>query len=397
MAKRVFLHVGTPNAATGSLQAVLWHNAEALRRDGLLLPARLSAHYAAAKSVTTRSGQTSEADADGEQAWLRLARQSRRWERDALISHDLFAAATREQARAAKRRLGKKAEVHLIVTARALSRQLPDAWREQVAGGMSLPFPVFLNRVRDREARGEWFWDVHDVVDILDRWGHRARPSHVHVVTVPPGAAEPGLVWSRFASVLGVDPHAYDLDVPRDDGELGVVETELLRRVHAMRDGRFTDAQRHYWTRRILARDLLGRRGGTSIRLPDSVRPWLGERSVEIVSTIRKRDYDVVGDLDELAWADPPPDARVVDSVTPEELADVTAWTISRLQEELVERQPSSPPPPVGPDDGVPGILELLEHIRAADTGETPRAPILRKLSAADRLRKTITSALRRR
>ena len=83
--------------------------------------------------------------------------------------------------------------------------------------------------------------------------------------------------------------------------------------------------------------------------------------------------------------------------MTPEEIADATAWTIARLQEELVQRQPAHAPPPVGPDDGVPGILELLEHIRAADTGETPRAPLLRKLSPVDRLRKTITSALRRR
>jgi hypothetical protein len=218
----------------------------------------------------------------------------------------------------------------------------------------------------------------------------------VHIVTVPIGSTDPDLLWSRYSSVLGIDPTAYDATVPRKNVSLGVVETELLRRVHAVRDGRFTDAQRHYWTRRILAGELLGQRRGEPILLPDEVRPWLEDRSQQIVAAIRERGYDVVGDLDELAWGDSPPTARGTESVTPAEIADAAAWTISRLQEQLVERQPASPPPPVGPDDGVPGILDLLEHIRAADTGEMPRAPILRKLSAADRLRKTITAALRR-
>jgi hypothetical protein len=396
MAKRVFLHVGTPKSGTTYLQAVLWQNADALKRDGLLLPAKFSLHYAAAKGVTTRTSLKRELEVDVDRAWGRLARLSKRWEHDALISHELLAPATRDQARAAKRRLGD-AEVHLIVTVRALHRQLPASWQEQVKSGMSLPFPLFLNRVRDREARGEWFWDVQDAIDILDRWGARAGPSQVHVVTVPIGSPDPNLLWSRFSSVLGIDPAAYDSQVPRKNVSLGVVESELLRRVHAVRDGRFTDAQRHYWTRRILAGELLGQRRGAPILLPDDVRPWLEERSTEIGAAIRERGYHVVGDLDELAWGDPPADARAVASVTPEEIAEATSWTISRLQEQLVERQPANPPPPIGPDDGVPGILELLEHIRAADTGEMPRAPILRKLSAVDRLRKTITAALRRR
>jgi hypothetical protein len=396
MAKRVFLHLGTANAGTAYLQSTLWHNADALRRDGLLLPGRLGVHYAAAKGVTMRPGSKRDADGAGEQAWLRLARQSRRWEHDTLIGHELLALATREQARAAKRRLGKDAEVHLIVSVRALNVQLPIAWREQVQSGVPLPFPGFVNRVRDREARGEWFWGAHDVVGIVDRWGPRARASQVHIITVPPGRVDPAVLWPRLAKVLDVDPAAYDAPTPDPDDQLGIVETELLRRVHAVRDGRFTDAARHSWTRRILARELLGRPGGAAIAVPGDARPWLDERWAEMASAIRDRGFDVVGELDELAWTDPAPGARTLDSVTTQELAETTAWVISRLQEELVERQPSHPPPPVGPNDGVPGILELLEHIRAADTGETPRAPILRKLSAADRLRKTITSALRR-
>ena len=129
------------------------------------------------------------------------------------------AAGPAEQARAARRRLGKDTEVHLIVTVRALHRQLPASWQEQVKGGMSLPFRLFLNRVRDREGRGEWFWDVQDAIDILDRWGPRARPSQVHIVTVPIGSSDPDLLWARFSSVLSLrdfqkEMHAITFDQP---------------------------------------------------------------------------------------------------------------------------------------------------------------------------------------
>jgi hypothetical protein len=395
MAKRVFLHVGTPGSGTAHLQAVLWQNAEPLRRDGLLLPGRASAHAAAAKAVTTRSSHKRELDVDVQRAWLRLARLARQWDDDVLIAHELLAPATRDQARVAKRRLGKT-ETHLIVTAGALDRQLPASWQEQVKGGMALPFELFIDRVRDREARGEWFWDVQDVVEILDRWGHEIEPSRVHVITLPTRSSERGLLWSRYASVLGLDPAAYDSEAAPKHAPLGVVETELLRRVHAVRDGRFTDPQRHLWTRRILAGEVLSQRRGAPIAVPDTVCPWLEARTESIVDTIRERGYDVVGDAAELTCSDPAQGARAVSSVTQDELDDATRWTIGRLQEALVERQPTHPPPAVGPDDGVAGILDLLEHIRAADTGETPRAPILRKVSAGDRLRKTITAALRR-
>jgi hypothetical protein len=396
MAKRVFLHVGTPNSGTTYVQAVLWQNADALKRDGLLLPGRLALHYAAAKGVTTRTAPRHEVDVDVQRGWQRLARLSREWGDDALIGHELLAPASREQARAAKRKLGQT-EVHLVLTVRALHRQLPASWQEQVKGGMALPFETFIDRVRDREARGEWFWEVQDTADIIARWAPRGQASRAHVVTVPVDSSDAALLWSRFAGVLGLDPAAYDSEAPSTGRPLGVVETELLRRVHAVRDGRFTDPQRHLWTRRILAGDVLAQRASAPIRLPDSVRPWLDARTDEIVETIRKRGYDVAGDLSELAWTDPPPDARAVSSVTEDEIDETSRWAIARLQEALVERQPAHAPPAVGPDDGVAGILELLEHIRATDTGETPRPPILRKISAVDRLRKTITAALRRR
>ncbi len=372
MAKRVFLHVGTPKSGTTYLQAVLWHNAGRLKADGLLLPGRFQTHYAAAKGVTNRSGQLRDTRVAADEAWPRLVRQLNRWDGDALISHELLAPATRDQAVAAKAAIAG-AEIHLVLTARALHQQVPASWQEQVKGGFPTPYDVFLDHVRNEEERGAWFWEVQDLPDIARRWGDGIDPDRVHVVTVPSDRSDPTLLWRRYASVLDLDPFAYDTEVPIKNVSLGPVESELLRRVHAVRDERFTDAERHQWTRKLLATEILGQRAKERIGVPEQSREWLSTRNSAMVQAVRDNGFDVVGDLSDLARRPASERARPVGSVTDAELQEASAWTISRLKEELVSRLPSAETPPVRSDGGVEGILELVEHIRAADTGADPR------------------------
>ncbi|MBA2559025.1 MAG: hypothetical protein H0V07_03910 [Propionibacteriales bacterium] len=391
MARRVFLHVGTPKSGTTYLQAVLWQNAARLKADGLLLPGRFQTHYAAAKGVTSRLGQRRETRVGVDEAWPRLVAQVNRWRDDALISHELLAPAYREQALTAKAAI-VGAELHLVLTARALHRQLPASWQEQVKGGLSTPYDVFLTQVRDEKAKGAWFWEVQDLLDIVRRWGDGIAPSRVHVVTVPPDRSDPALLWRRYAGVLGLDPASYDVDVPVKNVSLGPVESELLRRVHLARDERFTDAARHRWTRRLLASDILGQRRGERIALPDQARAWLAARTTTMLGTIRDQGYDVVGDLTELETDPTTESARSMASVTASDLAEAQARAITRLREHLASRRPSTPPPAVGPDDGVAGILELLEHIRAADTGTSPRPAAADQITTVSRLRRSLLS-----
>ena len=187
---------------------------------------------------------------------------------------------------------------------------------------------------------------------------------------------------------MGVGLEGFDLTVPHKNVSLGVVETELLRRVHAARDYRFGDPERQRWTRHLLATRVLAKHRGDPIRLPPPARGWLEERTAVMTAGIRDRGYPVVGDLVELDWQPPSDDSRLVTSVTDDELAAVAAWAVGRLQEALVERQPAASYPAVGPQDGIPGILDLLEHIRAADTGTPPRpaagtGPVLRSAALA--------------
>jgi hypothetical protein len=372
MAERVFLHVATPKSGTSYLQTVLWRNSAVLRRANLLLPGRFQLHYAAAKSVTNQA-QMRQVTQKTDEVWPRLTRQINKWPGDALISHELFAPATVEQSKQAKAAL-TAAETHLILTARALHKQIPATWQQGVRGGLAQPFDRYLMSLRTGTGKASWFWSVQDLADIAERWGSDLPPERIHIVTVPVDASNPGELWRRYAPVLGIDPSSCDVDVPRRNPSVGAVEAELMRRVHARGDTRISEHRRFSpWSRRLLVGKVLAERSGAPFVPPDDAREWVSERTAAMVRRIQERGYHVVGDLAELDWQAPPPGARTIGSVTEAEIEDLCGWTIGRLQEELVHRLPAVPPPAVAPSDGIDGILELLEHIRAADTGAQPR------------------------
>lgn len=364
MSKRVFLHVATPKSGTSYLQALLWHNVDALRHHNLLLPATFDTHYVAAKAVTGRT-RMRETGVDPATAWSTLASASHEWHGDVLISHELLAGATVDQARRALGQL-QPAELHLIITARALHRQIPAAWQQGVRGGLRLTLETFANQVRNRTRRGLWFWAVQDVPAIAERWSQGVvTPNRVHIVTVPGEATEPTNLWRRYASVLGLDPEMYDVNVPRTNVSLGRTETEMLRRLHRVCDDRFPDAKSSPWTRGLLVDEVLSERRGDPIWLPDETESWLSPRIDTMATAIAGRGYAVVGDLADLSWQSAPPGVETGSTVTNDQMAEVVAWTVQQLTGHLRRLAPDPPILATSPG-GVTKILDLLDRIRTA-------------------------------
>jgi hypothetical protein len=400
MAKQTFVHIGTPKSGTNFLHGVLWRNAETLREAGFLLPGRMVAHYAAARAVTSRhddpESDTAEPANATDSPWAKLARQAQRWNATAFIGHPQLAGASGEQAETALDALDPLGgDLHLVVTARALHLQPALSWQDQVKSGLATDFDTFLAALRDDRSRGRRFWRVHDIASLAERWrGDRIPAERIHVVPVRPlprpKAAGPTELWDRYATTLGLDPAAYDSDLEVTTLPLGPAELELLRRLHARRDPRFTDPQRHVWTRQLLANEILARRPAPPLGLPDEMAAFLGERTRAILDAVATAGYDVAGDLTDLGPAPAPSDTRLAGDVTEVQVDEAATWTILRLQEELVHREPSAAPPPVGPDDGIDAILELLEHIRAADTGAEPRPAPERDESRVARIRRAL-------
>jgi hypothetical protein len=303
------VHVGAPKTGTSYVQDLLFTEREALAAEGILYPGdRFDAHFLAALDLLELSWGGLERQAVG--AWDRLAEQVRAWPGTAIISHEILATATARQARRALESLADPddpggCEIHLVLTARDLVRQIPAEWQENVKHRRVISFGDFLDTVTDPAREGalaSWFWGVQEVPDILRRWGSTLPAEHVHLVTVPPPGAPRDLLWQRFAQVLGLDTDRYRPSGARANPSLGVPETALIRALNTrLNNGVLANEDYRHFVRELLAhRTLSQRRGSARLTLPPRVREWAEQLSETWVEELAGHGYDVVGGLDEL-------------------------------------------------------------------------------------------------
>lgn len=336
MSRTVLVHVGAPKTGTSFVQDVLFRHREQLATQGVLYPAdRFDAHFLAALDLMELRWGGLEKQAVG--AWDRLAEQVRAWDGVSIVSHEILATASREQVRRALASFGD-AEVHLVMSVRDLVRQVPAEWQENVKHRRTLRYRDFLDAIREPTPTREiaaWFWGVQEVPAVLERWGRDLPPAHVHVVTVPRPGSPPALLWERFATVLGLDPAAFDVEGgERSNPSMGVAETAFVREVNErVNDGVLANEHYREFVRELLThRTLAHRQGMDRLLLPPEDRAWAAALSEEWATELAGRGYHVVGSLDDLR-ADPEDPAPFVDpdQAGPEQLEDVALESVVTL------------------------------------------------------------------
>ena len=299
--RRVFLHVGSPKTGTTFLQEVLWSHKEQAAEQGLLLPGeRFADHYLASLDVRDVASRP-EHPPRAQGMWDNLVEESLGWSGTVLVSHELFASATKEQVQRALASFGDDTEAHVVLTARDLVRQMSAEWQEHVKHRSTKTFEEFVAGIRGDKRRNSWFWRVQDFADVVDRWGSALEPSRVHVVTVPPATSPPETLWLRFATLLGLDPATFDTAVSRANTSLGVEQAELLRRVN-LQLGERLPLPGPYPTvvKNVLAHRILAGHQGTRLALSPSDTEYAVEQSRAIADRLAAMGVDVVGELDEL-------------------------------------------------------------------------------------------------
>jgi hypothetical protein len=301
---RVFLHVGSPKTGTTFLQQVLWSQRDVAQAHGLLLPlGSFFDHFLASLDLRELADRP-EHPARAMGIWDKAVAQTGRWDGNVLISHELFASASEEQAARAIASFGDDREVHVVLTARDLVRQIPAEWQEHLKHRSQKTFDQFVQDLRDDTAGRSWFWRVQDFAEVARRWGQTLPPERVHVVTVPPTDSGPDVLWQRFASLLGLDADAFDLEQSRSNTSLGVEQAELLRRVNAALGDRLPLPGPYAAdVKNVFAHRVLAQRAGSRLLLNDDVAEFAMRRSQEIARALEKQQVDVVGDLDELVPA----------------------------------------------------------------------------------------------
>jgi hypothetical protein len=309
--RRVFLHVGLPKSGTTYLQGVVDRNkALLLERAALLYPGETwSRQVDATRDVLRPRLLRPKGQVVG--AWGRLVAEIADWPDDSLVSMEWLCQATPRQVRRIVDDL-QPAEVHVVFTVRDVARTVPAAWQEFSQNGAVWRWPEFLEQVTSADplatSAGRAFWHQQDMELLLERWGAVVPADRVHVVTVPQSGADPAELWRRFAGVLGIDPHGYDLAELGSNSSLGMESAELMRRVNVrLRDEGITRRRYNRVFKHRLAKNILATRRAQEgkVLLPTDLRGWAEARAAQQVRAISASGVRVVGDLAELAPAPP--------------------------------------------------------------------------------------------
>jgi hypothetical protein len=352
---RVYLHVGAPKSGTTFLQRAMWRHREELLAEGIQLPgqtARDMFHGAIAVRETHETWGLKREDVRS--TWERLCAQAQEFTGTTIMSHELLAAATQEQIDDALTSL-KGLDVHVVITARDLARQVMSEWQERVKNGSKITFAKFENNVVKQLRTGELtglFWRYHHVPDTFARWGGGLPAENLHLVVAPQSGADPRELWHRFGDAVGFDAASLDPTDPRgvSNESLGVTQVAVLRRINEALDGRIRQPAYGQIVKREFAQRMLVNHPSPRLVCPPRLRDQVTELAEQWVDEVKARGYSVHGDLGELLPRPADPEAPTPDDVDPGAEAELAAQALADLlvrRERRRSRAAAHPPPPV--------------------------------------------------
>jgi hypothetical protein len=331
VAERVYLHIGLPKTGTTYLQGVLWDNRDQVRKDGVVLPG--DGHrehlWAALDAQGRKNLRRRGPKAKG--AWQRLCAELAQTRGTGLITHEFFCGASRAQAEQMVADLAP-AEVHVVVTARHSAGMLAAGWQEMVKNGRT----ERIDEIARRKGGSEFSWRTWDLHGVLKRWGAVVPPERVHVLPMPRKGEPADRHWRNFAGVVGLTSD-YPLPERPANQSLGVVQVELLRRVNEHLVGFTGPADRGRWIRGYLAEQHLVAQPGEPFGLSEDLVEDCRERSERAVRLIRRRGFQVVGDVETLLVPETLPVQRAVTSVTDAELVDAASALVAVMLTDVRE------------------------------------------------------------
>jgi hypothetical protein len=339
--QRLYLHVGLPKSGTTFLQGLMANNRTRLKQRGFIYPfIRRETMFHTAVELRGQHERWGLPPEKIDGTWQLVLGRIRSFGGVGIVSHELLAAATPEQvARVA--RDTEEFELHVVVTARDLSRQATALWQEEVKNGRRWSFEEFSRSLfgGDGEQLGDsGFWRSQNLASVLARWAVVVPPDRMHVVVVPRSSGDPLELWRRFADAVGLDPESLDLELqPRVNESLGAAQVALLRRVVTALDGRLGQPHYAHVVKRFFAQTQLSRISSPRPVTPPELRDRLDRVARQWVQVIEDKRYAVHGDLVELVpGAGPTPEGTAhPDEITAEELLHGMPEVIAEMLVEI--------------------------------------------------------------
>lgn len=379
----LYLHVGLPKSGTTFLQGLMANNRTRLKNAGYIYPfIRRETMFHTAVELRGQHERWGLEPATIDGTWQLVLNRIRGFGGAGIVSHELLAAATPEQVARVARDTADL-ELHVVVTARDLSRQATALWQEEVKNGRRWSFEEFSDGLFDADGvqqGSSGFWRSQDLASVLERWSAVVPAERMHVVVVPRSSRDPLELWRRFAGAIGLDPRTVDLELqPRANESLGAAQVALLRQVVTALDGRLGQPHYAHVVKRFFAQTQLSRISSPAPVTPADVRQRLDGVARRWVEEIRSRGYAVHGELDELVPSTAPvaEDSRHPDDVSAEELLQGLPDVLAEMLIEIAVlrgqiRGPKSLPPLQRTEDG--GVEPVERAEQDAEPGAAPVA-----------------------
>jgi hypothetical protein len=338
MARRAYIHVGLPKTGTTYLQQTLWESQRQLAEDGVLLPggSRQAQRRAVWDLLGKRIHGVEEAKVPG--AWQELVESARQWTgRQLLLSEEFLVNARPAHVRRIVRDF-EPAEVQVVITVRDLARVIGSMWQQELSRGRTWGWSEFVAAVRDPEqgpaTAGVAFWLHQDLKKVLATWSSAVSPERIHVVVVPPAGSPSTRILELFAAATEIEVSTLTPTSKLGNPSVGVAESEVLRRLNEGLDGRLNERQYRRMISQAVKPVLQKRTSSTRVRLPESERAWVTERSNEMVELLENGPYDIVGDLGDLLPTDDVYARRGADQVTDKDLAEAAIASLTATVEQ---------------------------------------------------------------
>ena len=301
MAERLVLHIGSMKSGTSFIQNVLGDNKDRLAAQGVLFAGpRWKFQVNAVRDLIGGGGPQQE-PLDPTGPWQTLAGEINAWPGTAVVSME-FLGPRSAQKIAQIRDSFPDTEIEAVLTCRDLARNIPAMWLESTQNGSTTGWADYLEAVRteDRGTQaGRNFWRQQAIPAIAKRWSQELD-GRLTLVTVPQKGAPQGLLWERFAGVLGVAPDGVDLQV-RANPSIGLATALVLVQLNQQLQLDDGSMPRHYdrYVKHFLAKRGLVARQGDEPRLGLDA-DWVRKRGEQQVKRLKADGHRVVGDLDEL-------------------------------------------------------------------------------------------------
>jgi len=274
--------------------------------------------------------------AEGE--WDGLVRRTKLATGTVVISHEVLAVAKPSRIRKVAADLGD-AELHVVFTARDISRQLTADWQEGLKMYGTKSFGRYLREVKQADPRTSkvWFWRAQHIPRVLSNWGAIVPPERIHLVVLPRSGGD---VWDLFSRVIGADPSWAPRDSDRRNSSLGAGEATLIRHLNRRLKAAGLDRATH---RRLvldaIVYDTISQRDSDPIMFPPDSYDWACDVAQEWADWMAASGIDVIGDPADLLPA-PPSDAtwRNPDRPGPKAVRDAALDALVGLTLEAASR-----------------------------------------------------------